>query len=134
MSEENGLTKNLIEALAQANRLLRDHSVNLRRLPNVVRAQTSPLEAVIYASGPGLEGHVEAVLREGDVLCWWLYVRSEGNLWSIEATLDRTSSDRQETVSELPTETASDFDSLLSALRRVVGGLLALSSPEVDVQ
>jgi hypothetical protein len=134
MSEENNSAKKLIEALAQANRLLRDHSVNLRRLPYVAKAETSPLEAVVFANGPGLEGHVEAVLKRGDVLCWWLYVRSEDNLWSIDATLDRTSGDRQETMSELPTATASDFDGLLSTLKRVVGELLALSCSEVETR
>lgn len=132
MSEDNDSAKKLIEAMARTNRLLRDHSVNLRRLPYVAKAQTSPLEAADFATGPGLEGHVEAVLRRGDVFCWWFYVRSEGNLWIIDATLDRTSGDLQETVSELPTETASDFDGLISTLNRVIGELLALSLPEVE--
>jgi hypothetical protein len=132
MSEENNSAKRLIEALAQANRLLRNHSVNLRRLAHVVKAQTSPLEAVVFADGPGIEGNVEAVLQTGDVLCWWLYVRSEGNLWNIEATLEWTSGDRQETVRELPTGIASDFDGLLNTLNRTVLELLAIGIPEID--
>ncbi len=131
MNQENSIAKQMLEALAEVNRSLRDHSVALRRSPDVTKAQTSPLEAVFFANGPGLEGHVEAVLANGDVVCWWLYLRWNQDSWLLEATVERKSPDGQETEKELPTETVSDFDGFLKALKRVVPELLALTIPEV---
>lgn len=118
--------KQLLKELAEINRLLRDHSVALRRLASVTVAQAFPLEAVSYTTGPGLEGCVEAKLTNGDVVVWCLDVNWDQNAWTIEATLDKKSGDRQKTVEELPAETLADFGTFLKALTRITHQLLTL--------
>lgn len=134
MNHESDTAKRFLEALAETNRLLRDHSVELRRSPRVMKAQCSPLDAVRFANGPGLEAHVEAVLKEGDVVCWWLYVRSTPNSWSVEASIDCKSPNGQETEKELPTQTVTDFEEFLEILKRVVRELLALKIDAVEIK
>jgi len=135
MTNENvqdAAAKRLLEVLAEVNRLLRDHAVELRRSSSVTHAQAY-LEAVSYKNGPVLEGYVDAKLANGDVVCWCLDVRWNQNSWTVEATLDRKAGDRQETVAELPTETASDLDAFLGVLKQVAGELLALRIPEAAI-
>jgi hypothetical protein len=127
---ENAAAKQMLDTLADVNRLLRDHAVELRRSSAVTTAQAS-LEAVSYRNGPVLEGYVDAELSNGLQLCWCLDVRWNPDSWTIEATLDRKTGDRQETVKELPAETSSNFGDFLDALKRVTSELLALSIPEV---
>jgi hypothetical protein len=73
-----------------------------------------------------LEGYVEASLTNGDVVCWCLDVRWNQDSWVVEATLDRKTGDRSETVRELTAEAVNDFDGFLRVLSRVVRELLAL--------
>jgi hypothetical protein len=129
---QDAAAKRLLEALADINRLLRDHAVELRRSSAATHAQAY-LEAVSYKSGPVLEGYVDATLANGDVVCWCLDARWDQNSWTIEATLDRRGGDRQDTVAELPTETATDLDAFLGMLKRVAGELLALRIPEAGI-
>jgi hypothetical protein len=121
--------KRLLEALADINRLLRDHAVELRRSSIATDAEAY-LEAVAYRNGPVLEGYVEAKLVNGDTVCWCLDVRWNQDSWTIEATLDKKSGDRQETVAELPSATVTSLDDFLSTLTRVAGELLALRISE----
>src|SRR5260370_27681126 len=99
--------------------------MQLRRLSAVANAQAC-LEPAFYANGPVLEGYVEANLTNGDVVCWCLDVRWNQDSWAVEATLDRKTGDRQQTVGEIPVETVNDFDAFLKVLKRVVRELLAL--------
>src|SRR5260370_25307703 len=92
--------KQLLEELAEINRLFRDHAVALRRLSTVTKAQAC-LETASYRNGPVLEGHVEAVLANGDVVCWCLDVSWNQQSWTVNATLDKKSGDRQKTIKEL---------------------------------
>ncbi len=128
-SDERVVARRLLEALAETNRLFRDHAVALRRSPGVASAQAS-LEVCSYESGPVVEGYVDATLANGDGICWCLDVRWDERCWTIEATLDRRSGDRQKTIAELPVERASEVDEFVSTLKRVVAELLSLSIPE----
>jgi hypothetical protein len=110
----------------EVNRLLRDHTVELRRSSLVISAQPC-LEAVYYTNGPVLEGYVAAKLANGNTVCWCRDVRWNDDHWAIEATLDKKSGDRQETVKELPSETVTDFDDFLTKLKQIVRELLTLS-------
>lgn len=132
MTSENAqdaAAKRLLGVLADINRLLRDHAVELRRSASATDVQ-SYLEVVAYRSGPILEGYVDAKLANGEAVCWCLDVRWNQDSWTIEASLDRKSGDRQETVAELHPVTVASLDDFLSALRRVVGELLPLRIPD----
>jgi hypothetical protein len=132
MTNENAqdaAAKRLLEALSDINRLLRDHAVELRRSSIATDAEAY-LEAVAYKNGPVLEGYVDAKLVNGDTVCWCLDVHWNQDSWTIEATLDKKSGDRQETVAELPSATVTSLDDFLSTLRRVAGELLALRISE----
>ena len=126
------VAKQLLEALAEIDRLLRDHAVRLRRSPVVVKAQAC-FEVVSYANGPVLQGSVDAELTNGDAVCWCLDVRWTQESWNLEATLDRKIGDRQETVKELPLESATDFEGFLDLLGRVVRDLLALTIADAGI-
>lgn len=130
-SAQDNAAKRLLEAVAETNKLLREHAVQLRRSSAATSAQTS-LEVVSYKKGPVLEGYVEAELPNGNSVCWCLDVRWNQHSWTIEATLDRKSGDRQQTVKELPSQTAGDFESFLNALRWMVRELLALSINDIE--
>jgi hypothetical protein len=134
MSEEtpNSTAKRLLGALAVTDRLLRDHAVQLRRSSAVAKAHAC-LEVVSYENGPVLEGYVEAELTSGDTVCWGLDVRWTQASWNLEATLDRKIGDRQETVKELPAESATDFESFLELLGRVLKDLLALDIADAGI-
>ncbi len=132
MTNENAqdaAAKRLLEALADVNRLLRDHAVELRRSSIATDAEAY-LEVVAYRNGPVLEGYVDAKLANGGTACWCLDVRWNQDSWTIDATLDKKAGDRPETVAELPSATVTSLDDFLSTLRRVAGELLALRMPE----
>ena len=130
-SVQDNAAKRLLEALAETNKLLREHAVQLRRSSIAASTKTS-LEAVSYTNGPVLEGYVEAELPNGDSVCWCLDIRWNPHSWVIEATLDQKSGDRQKTVKELPPQTPGDFESFLNVLRRMVRELLALSINDIE--
>lgn len=130
---QDAAAKQLLETLADINRVLRDHVVELRRSSVATSAETY-LEAIAYTNGPVLEGYVDAKLANGGSACWCLDVRWNHDSWTIDATLTKQSGDRQETIAELPVATVTSLDDFLSTLRRVVGELLALRIPESKVQ
>jgi hypothetical protein len=121
--------KRLLTAIADVNRLLRDHAVELTRSARPAKAVTS-LEPMAYRNGPVLEGYVDATLANGETVCWSLEVRWNQDAWTIEARLDRGSGERRETVAEVPSETVTSLDEFLSTLGRVTVQLLALREPE----
>jgi hypothetical protein len=121
------VARELLEALGIVNRLFRDHSIYLRRLADVREAKAVPLEVVSYPSGIALEGCVEAQYRNGDLVCWCLDVRREHDRWVLEATLDKKSGDRQETMKELPSQTIETSQELAIDLPPSARKLLALS-------
>lgn len=122
---EDAAAKQLLQALAEIDRLLRDHATELRRSLVVTNAQAS-FRTVSYASGPVLEGYVDATFKNGISVCWCLDVSWNEHSWTIEATLDSKTGDRQRTIKELPMETASNLDGFLKTLKRVTRELLAL--------
>ncbi len=129
---QDAVAKRLLGALAEIDRLLRNHAMELRGSPAVRNAQAS-LGMALYENGPVLEGYVEAGLANGDSVCWCLDVRWNQDSWTIEATLDRKSGDRQQTVKELPVENLDDLDGFLRALKRIVHELLSLRISEVEI-
>jgi len=126
---KDAIAKELLGELAEINRILRDHAVQLRRSSSVRNVQAA-LETVSYLNGPTLEGYVDAELTSGDSVCWCLDVRWDKDLWTIEATLDRKTGGRQETVKELPVETVRNVEDFLPALRRTVCDLLVLTTSD----
>lgn len=127
MSEnlQNTAAKRVREVFANVNRKLRDHAVNLRH-SSAATATKARLEIVSYAQGPVMEGYVEATLPNDDSVCWWLEVHWNSDSWVVEATLDRKSGDRQNTVKELPIEKVENFEEFLITIERVVDKLLTL--------
>jgi hypothetical protein len=123
------VAKQLLDVLAETNRLFRDHVVRLGRSSVATKAQAC-LEVASYRNGSVIEGYVEAELANGGSVCWLLDVGWDADCWTIEARLAKQSGDRQETLRELPTHTVKDFDSFLRTLKQVATELLALRIPE----
>lgn len=138
MRDAAAVAKQLLEVLAETNRLFRDHVVRLGRSSVATKAQAR-LEVASYRNGSVIEGYVDAELANGESVCWLLDVRWDPDSWTINASLATQSGDRQETLRELPSQTVNDFDSFLQTLKRVAIELLALrileattgGSPEV---
>jgi hypothetical protein len=75
--------KRALEAIALSHETLIDLSVKLRFRPEV----TDVLQDVylrLYRSGPTVEGYVDAKLRNGKGICWWLEITWDENTWRVE--------------------------------------------------
>ena len=76
--------KRVLEAIASSHETLIDLSVKLRLRPEV----TDVLQDVYlrrYESGPTVEGYVDAKLRNGKAICWWLELTWDENTWLVES-------------------------------------------------
>ena len=124
-SEE--ITRKTLKALGEANRLLREHAVEVERMPGV-KSTTTRLEVVEYQSGSMVEGFVEAEMQNNTGLCWCLDVRWTDESFKIEATLDRNSSCETETIKRVPLEVVHNVEDFPGVLIRVTRDLLALEA------
>jgi hypothetical protein len=74
----------VLEAIALSHETLIDLSVKLRFRPEV----TDVLQDVYlrrYEAGPTVEGYVDATLRNGKGICWWLEISWNENTWLVES-------------------------------------------------
>jgi hypothetical protein len=118
--------KQLLEALAEINRRMKDRAIELRRLlPRAVSVLHS-LEPVFYLSGPGIEGYLDVLFEGQNGVCWSLEVSWDRECWKIDANLYRQSPAGQEIVLSIPEEAYSEFQEFLRALRRIAHNLLEL--------
>jgi hypothetical protein len=127
--EAETVAKQVLEALGEATRLLREHAVRLERSSIATKAEPY-LGVVSYRNGTFVEAYVDAELISGISVCWSIDITWNSDSWTFDASLYRQAGDRQETIMELPTETVNDFTGFLVTLKRVVNQLLALEIPE----
>ena len=108
----------MLEAIALSHETLIDLSVKLRFRPEV----TDVLQDVYlrrYESGPTVEGYVDATLRNGKGICWWLEVTWDENTWLVESRVTLSNLIIDEGTTDLirfkdkKAETADEFIILL---------------------
>ena len=116
--------RSLLGALGDVNRLFRDHAVRLERRSDVRSAKTK-VEVVNYQHGAMVEGFVEAEMNDGTALCWCLEITWTDDAFRIEATLDRNSNDRAETLDRLAPKILHDAEELPGTLGEVARALLS---------
>src|SRR5215208_6024097 len=84
MDSESRLALRVLGAIALSHERLIDLSVKLRFRPEVLEVlQNVSLRK--YQSGPTVEGYVDAKLRSGKGVCWWLEAYCNETQWVIES-------------------------------------------------
>ena len=106
----------MITVLAELNEQLIEHATTLRARPEVASVSRG-MDARNYKSGTILELYVDAELRNGRTLTWWVDVRSDGDALSVSAAVDGIRASEQVVVLSFPTEIASSTDELTGILR-----------------
>jgi hypothetical protein len=105
----------LLEALAESKGTLTDFARQLRSQPEVVRVLTN-FEPREYQTGFVLEGYVDAELRNGKAMAWWLEARWNESLWTIESRVLVNDDQGQYTFREFPERTAETLDDCIAQL------------------
>ena len=114
------------EAMLHLCRRLSEH-------PRVAEA-TSGLDVRAYRTpGTVLESWVEAGMRDGAVLCWWLELRRERDRWLIEASVLRNDDAGQDTVRRTSDRSAPSLAAFVEDLRSATAELTGPAS-EADLQ
>lgn len=82
-----------------------------------VATVTTGLDVRAYeTAGARLESYVEATMRDGTCLCWWLELRWEGDRWLIDADLLRNGDEGRSVVRNLAERTARVLPELTEEL------------------
>lgn len=115
MNTENKQALELLRGIALSNEMLITLSQDLRTMPEVVRVLHS-LEARKHPSGAALEGYVDAELRNGKALCWWMDAYWKEKQWVIECSIFVQTDEGQQVVKEFPEKTALSIEEFVSRL------------------
>jgi hypothetical protein len=120
----------LLSALAESNERLIAFKEQVRAHPEVVGAQHA-LELRGYDSGPVLEGYVDAELRSGHALAWWLDVHWGEEGWRVEASVRVDREEGEDILHVFPVRQATTLDDFISELNGAVADLIR-SADEID--
>ena len=109
-------TSKALILLAAFNERLVEHASALRARPEVAGV-TRGMDARTYETGAVLEMYVDAELRNGRALSWWVDVYPEDEGWSVSARVLRIRDSDQEVVLSFADTDARDLDSLEEILK-----------------
>ena len=101
--------------LAVLNERLVEHAVALRARPEVARVARG-VDVRMYESGPVVELYVDAELRNGRALTWWVDLRPEKESLAVSTRVLRMRDSDQEVVLSFSREDAEDVASLAAIL------------------
>jgi hypothetical protein len=122
-----------LAAVAEHREAMLQLARRLRRRAEVVEA-TSGIDIRAYRTpGTILESWVEAEMRDGRVVCWWLELRRERDRWLIEASVLRNDDAGQDTVRAVADRSASTLAAFVEGLRSATAELTGPAS-EADLQ
>lgn len=127
MNTENKLALKLLHGIAVSNEMLISLSQDLRARPEVVRVLHS-LEARKHQSGAALEGYVDAELRNGKAICWWMDAYWKEGKWVIECSVLVNNDEGQHIFKEFPSKSAESLDDFITQLERATSDLVASAS------
>ena len=109
----------LLEALASSNEKLTKLAQLVRGQHEVIRVVNS-LECRKYLTGSMLEGYVDAELRNGKALCWYLEVRWSDASWIIDTQILINDSEGQVTAHQFENRTAYTLQEFLKLFDEAV--------------
>jgi hypothetical protein len=133
MNELEKTAREVLESIAEVNRLFQDAAVSFRRSP-IVRGVATAIEISAYKSGPLIEGYLDVELKDGHGVSWRFDVRWTSDLWAIKALLEKNSSSGSEVLERLPIQEIHEVKLLPESLMRTAQRLLQLRPTDVVVQ
>jgi hypothetical protein len=111
----------LLSALADTHERITDLARELRLHAEVTRV-VHGLSPKTYKSGPVIEGYVDAELRSGRSISWWLEI-TWGEQWQVSARILENNAQAQETLRSFPDRSARTIDGFISQLGELVNEL-----------
>jgi hypothetical protein len=115
-----------LEVIASSHETLINLARTLRSHGEVIDA-TEAIELRNFQSGPTVEEYVDAELRNGFGICWWLEVNWNENQWVIESRVTVTKLKVDEGSSDLmifPERRAETLDEFLRCLQEATNELI----------
>lgn len=123
MDVESMQVAKLLMAIAETNEKFIALSQDLRSRPEIIRVLHS-LECRKYGTGVGLEGYVDAELKNGKAICWWLEVHWNEEKWLIESRILVNSDQGQDTIKEFPEKVSGTLDEFIAHLELATNELI----------
>ena len=116
----------VIPALAQLREQLIAHARSLRK-NQAVDAVSDKLDVREYPEGGlQIEAYVDAELKNGEALTWWLEARLNDGVWTVDGSLTRNSSGLQDLLEQVKPRTCTTPSDLAQALGAVARELIAI--------
>lgn len=114
----------LVAALAGVNQRLVDLAARLREHPAVESAVTA-MHPRQYQAGDRIECYVDAELRSGSAVGWWLEFGWDDDAWIIESSVRRNAAEGEDALIELPSRRALIDADLADELELAVADLVS---------
>lgn len=124
MDTENKQALELLHSMALSNEMLINLSQRLRDRPEVTQVLHS-LEARRHQSGAALEGYVDAELKSGKAICWWLDASWNGECWVIETSILINDEQGQKVLKDFENKTSRTFNDFMAQLKEATSNLVA---------
>lgn len=117
----------ILNEVAKSNERLITLAQSLRADPEVVEVKRG-LDCRNYESGLTLEEYVEAELKDGMAVCWWLDVHQEERRWLISGSISVNGDAGHLLIKDFPGGAASTVDEFADMVRAVTNELVSSSS------
>jgi len=112
----------LLQALADSNERAAVLWEAIRTRPEVIEA-VQRMEIGRYQSHPTIACYVDAELKSGKTICWWLEVYCGPERWEIESSILVNDEQGQMNLHDFPTRFAETFDVFLTEFRAAMSEL-----------
>jgi hypothetical protein len=124
MDSESLVARKVMGELAEAQRALQNLWNKVRERPEVTGAVYA-VEFQDYSNGRGLQGYVDAELRNGKSICWFLEVVWPDDNWEVQAEVLVNDQFGQLILHAFPPHRVGSLDELIGALKLETGRLAA---------
>ena len=131
MNETDRAAIATLEMIADSHAVLEELYQAVRQQPEVLSVEYS-VEIRRYGEDPWFEGYVDAELKSGKSICWWLEMNWLSGQWEIRHAILITESQGQFDLKRFPTEIVTSFKDLPAKLLECAR-LLSASLESVDL-
>jgi hypothetical protein len=116
MDSDSLVARKVLGALAEAQSALQNLWNEVRERPEVTAAVYA-IEFRNYSYGQGLEAYVDAELRNGKAICWFLEVVWPDDSWDVQAEVLVNDQFGQLSLHPFPPRSIRSLDELISTLK-----------------
>lgn len=113
MDNESKYVAKFLEAIASNNRKFIELAGALR-LQSKVLSVKQGIDCRQYNSGTRIEYYVDAELRNGKSMCWWLEIIWNKECWTIEASVLVNHDQGQDKLKEFPDKISETFNEFIT--------------------